>query len=74
MRGLKINKQAQGRDYPLSTTPEPVGMQQERLKQEVESFKGSYLKLNEKRKDSTSTKQDAMKKAGEKLIKDSTKL
>jgi len=74
MRGLKINKQTSGRDYPLSATPEPVGMQQKRTRQEIESVKGSSLRLmqeeRKKQKDSIkqdAIKQDAMKGAAERL-------
>lgn len=49
MRGLKINKQV-GRDYPLSNTPEPIGMQQEREKQTIDSIKGSSLRLMQEKK------------------------
>jgi hypothetical protein len=61
MRGLKINKQTSGRDYPLSATPEPVGMQQERERKAIESISSLRLMQEKRAKEKDSTKQDAMK-------------
>ncbi len=73
MRGLKINKQVKRPDTPLAPTPTPL--QNEMIRSEILRDSESRLKSMQERrakeKDSTSVKQDAMKKAGEGLIKNS---
>lgn len=64
-------------DTPLASTPEPtfassmpisepIGLKQERERQNSESIKGGYFN-SKKEKDSVSTKKDVMKDAGERL-------
>ena len=78
MRGLKINKQTQGRDYPLA--PTPLTLQDEIIKSEILRDSESKLKsMQEKRKKEKDSirqdpiKKDAMKNAGESLRKNSEK-
>jgi hypothetical protein len=48
---MKQPKKHNRPDTPLANTPEPVGMQQDRLRQEVESIKGGYLRLMQEKRD-----------------------
>ena len=48
---MKQPKKHSRPDTPLANTPEPVGMQQDRLRQEVESIKGGYLRLMQEKRD-----------------------